>query len=112
MLEGAFTRELIKRLRSHAALRDAYIVKHANPFTAGVPDFSVSIGRTTLWCEVKRHHQNPTKLQWHTIKKLEDGSAVIWFNSDKLAFVYWNDITTDWMTMSELCAWIARRMAR
>jgi hypothetical protein len=111
MLEGQFTRELIKRLRAHHALRDAYIVKHANPFTAGVPDFSVSVGIRTLWVEVKRHEKNPTKLQWHTVNKLKNGAIVVWFKGREV--FYWAEgACSDWLSINALCDEIARRVTR
>jgi hypothetical protein len=58
-------------LRSHAALRDcAWIQKHADHYSAGVPDFSVSIKERTIWFEVKIGKNNPTKLQAWTLKRL------------------------------------------
>lgn len=111
MLEGQFTRELIKRLKRHPALKDAYIVKHVNPFTAGVPDFSVSVGIRTLWVEVKRHKNNPTKLQWYTIDKLADGAIVVWFKGRE-AFFRAEGACSDWMSMNALRDEIARRVRR
>ena len=109
MLEGQFTRELLKRLRSHAALRDAYIVKHANPFTAGVPDFSVSVGIRTLFVEVKRKGKNPTKLQWHTINKLRDGCLVLWY-AGREGYIYSQGDCSLRMSINALCDEIARRV--
>ena len=66
VLEGTFTSKLISKLRKQPALRRAVIIKHANPFHRGVPDFSVTIGRRTWWYEVKRWGEVPTKIQsWH-----------------------------------------------
>ena len=109
MTEGAWTSEFIKRLRAHHGLRDAYIVKHANQFTAGVPDFSVSIGIRTLWVEVKRHKNNPTKLQWHTIHALNDGAIVVWFKGRE-AFFWAEGACSDWLSINALCDEIARRV--
>lgn len=77
MTENAFTRKLLRALRSHAALRDAYIAKHNDISTGGIPDFSVSIGAKTIWAEVKRYPNKPTKLQWATILKLDVGCLLI-----------------------------------
>lgn len=67
MKESAFTAKLLKALRAHPALRDrAAIIKHANPFHRGIPDFSVTIQRRTWWYEVKKRGEKPTKIQlWH-----------------------------------------------
>ena len=110
MLEGQFTRELIKRLRAHSGLRAAYIVKHANQFTAGVPDFRVSIGLRTLFVEVKRKGNNPTKIQWHTIRKLAAGCIVIWFKGREGFIRDGSGACSDWLSMNAICDEIARRV--
>ena len=100
MLEGAFNRKLKKALE--AALPDAYIVKHNEMTTGGVPDLSVSSGPITLWIESKRHKENPTKLQWWSIDKLRDGCVVVWFSkSGREVFCRWQGKVTEWMTFEE-----------
>jgi len=91
MTESAFTSRLLKALRSHAALRDAVIFKHADRFSAGVPDFSVTVGCRTTWWEVKVKPHVCTKLQsWYlaklgacafVIKTSNDGQWIEWFNA-------------------------------
>lgn len=49
--ERNITEKLMERLR--ADLRGAVVIKHADSFTAGVPDVSVSIVGSTNWIEVK-----------------------------------------------------------
>jgi len=77
MTESFFTRKLLKALRSHPALLDAVIWKHNDASTGGIPDFSVSIGKITMWGEVKRYPNKPTKLQWNSIGRLGSGCLLI-----------------------------------
>jgi len=56
--EATLTRALVKVLR--AGLPGAVVIKHADRFTAGVPDLSVTWGGRTTWLEVK--YANPRLL--------------------------------------------------
>lgn len=51
MTEPQFTRKLLAELRRR--IPRAEIIKHANPYSAGVPDFSITRGNRTMWVEVK-----------------------------------------------------------
>jgi len=82
MTESFFTRKLLKALRSHPALLDAVIWKHNDASTGGIPDFSVSWGRVTLWFEVKLGRNIPTKLQRWALGKLRDGGILISVSRD------------------------------
>jgi len=46
-------------------------------WTRGIPDFSVSLGRTTLWFEVKVWMNKPTKIQAYFLKRLGAGGFLI-----------------------------------
>lgn len=77
MRESEFTQRLLKALRAHPAMKDAVIFKHNDRSTRGIPDFSISIGMKTLWVEVKKHGNSPTKIQSYFISKLRDGCLII-----------------------------------
>jgi hypothetical protein len=78
MLEAAFTAKLLKALRTHPGLiRDAVIWKHADPYSKGIPDFSISIGQKTIWFEVKVWPNRPTKLQSYYLSRLKAGGKLI-----------------------------------
>lgn len=51
MTERTYTTRLVKRLRQ--AFPNAVVIKHADNFTGGVPDLSVTLGGRTWWVEVK-----------------------------------------------------------
>ncbi len=100
MTESAFTRKLIAALRKTEALRDAWIVKHNDATTGGVPDFSVTVGRHTEWFEVKLHPNRPTKLQAWTLEKIGAGGHVVtlgkygnWTGLDGMCDVYHHSST-------------------
>jgi hypothetical protein len=80
--ESQFTAKLLRALRSHTALREAWIVKHNDRTTSGIPDFSISVGRITLWFEVKIWGNELTKLQQWTIKQLGKGGVQIHARKD------------------------------
>jgi len=92
MREAIFTRKLLRALRSHAALKDAVIFKYADRFSAGIPDFSVTLNERTTWWEVKVKPNTMTKLQSWFIAKLgatafcirttKDGKWVEIFNAN------------------------------
>jgi hypothetical protein len=77
MTESQFTQRLLKALRHR--LPQAVILKHMNPLTAGVPDFSVTRdygkyegGVRTYWVEVKLSSGNLfPPLQFETAKRMD-----------------------------------------
>lgn len=71
MLEGTFNEKLRKALAEHPALRDWVVIKHCDMFHKGIPDFSISRGRTTVWVEVKMEGKRPEKIQQHYLDKFE-----------------------------------------
>ena len=84
MTETQFTGKLVRALRK--CLEPNYIVwKHADGYTAGIPDISISWGRDTLWIEVKLAN-NPKffePLQMAILRKL-DGHYIIWDTKTRL----------------------------
>lgn len=77
MTESQFTQKLLRALKQHPALREAWIQKHNDRTSAGIPDFSVTRNRVTVWYEVKMWPNRPTKLQAWTLRRLKDGGALI-----------------------------------
>jgi hypothetical protein len=75
--ESDFTRKLLKALR--ARMPGAVIIKHCNPLTAGVPDFSVTHEGVTTWCEVKltTNRRIFQPLQLEMLRRLR-GYYLIW----------------------------------
>jgi len=84
MTETQFTSRLTKALRKQ--LGPYHIVwKHADGYTAGIPDISINWGGNTLWIEVKLA-SNPKifePLQVAMLRKL-DGHYVIWDTKTRL----------------------------
>lgn len=52
MTESQNTQELLKQIKAYVP-PGILVLKHCDRFTAGVPDLSISSGRTTLWVECK-----------------------------------------------------------
>lgn len=78
MIETQFTSKLVKALREGLG-PDAIIFKHADGFTAGIPDITVTYRGYTMWIEAKLAN-NPKifePLQLALLRKL-DGYYVIW----------------------------------
>jgi hypothetical protein len=82
MTESRFQSKLLRALRAHPALKNAVIFKHSDRFNRGVPDFSISIGVRTIWAEVKRYPNPPTRIQQHFINKLGVGCLLITDHQD------------------------------
>lgn len=89
--ESAFTSKLIGELRRLLGPR-AITFKHADLFTAGIPDFSTTVAGATTWFEAKRlpperisggricFHgwEDIEPLQWETLARLERGYLVVY----------------------------------
>jgi hypothetical protein len=104
MTEGKWTQKLLQRLR--AVMPEAYIIKHHNYYTSGIPDFSITIGyRTTFW-EIKVMPNRLTALQAETIRRLGDAGHVITATADgKRAWVSGLEAT---IPMDELVEYIIK----
>jgi len=81
MTETAFTRKFMAKLRA-AAMTMPYtiiIFKHNDFYTAGIPDFSVSVKELgiTSWFEIKMAGNNPTKLQQYYLDRLPRAHVII-----------------------------------
>lgn len=70
MTESQFQTKLLRALRSHTALKNAVIFKHADRWSAGIPDFSVTLNERTTWWEIKVKPNTMTKLQSWFLAKL------------------------------------------
>jgi len=77
ILEGSFTRHLKRKLEAHPLLKSAVVWKHADRFSAGIPDLSVSIGARTIWFEIKVKPRELTKLQRYYLARLNSGASLI-----------------------------------
>jgi len=85
MLEGAYWgKKLRPLLTKHQALRDAIIIKHANHYSGGLPDFSITLGRCTHWFELKMYPNTPSKLQALMLEQLGDGGHLITVRKDSI----------------------------
>lgn len=98
MTEATLTRELLKVLERK--LPGAVVIKHADRFTAGIPDASLTWAGTTSWLEVKYVRRNllrtgdvclaPLRRQFPTIQLImmerlaAAGSAVYLVYFDRL----------------------------
>jgi hypothetical protein len=72
MRESYFQAKLLRALRKHPVLHGAFITKHNDAWTAGLPDISVAPANTlaVFYFELKVYPNIPTKLQFHTAKRL------------------------------------------
>lgn len=82
--ESKFTREIMKKLRAHPALKDGVVFKHNDFYTAGIPDLSITINSQTTWFELKVEPGVPTKLQQFYLDKLRPRSYVVTLNKYKM----------------------------
>lgn len=86
MTESHFTRKLLRALRR--TLPKSVIFKHADLFTAGVPDFSATFQGCTTWVEVKRYPATYVALGHLTIRPARDVTALQWETLYKLGRGY------------------------
>ena len=84
MTETQFTSKLVRAIRERLG-PGAIVFKHADGYTAGIPDISISLGRNTLWLEAKLVG-NPKffePLQLAILEKL-DGHYIFWNTKTRL----------------------------
>lgn len=89
MLEGEFNRKLKQSLCAREELRAWAVIKHCNPYHKGVPDFSASFGKKTVWWEVKVAPNEPTQIQLYHLKKM-DGFWLQASTDGRRAFIFPN----------------------
>ena len=77
-MESQFTSKLIRVLRR--AMPSAWICKHSNSYTAGVPDFSITFKDATTWWEVKTTAPL-TKLQAATLERIGKTAFILRWGS-------------------------------
>lgn len=81
MTETAFTRKFMAKLREAAKAYPQTIIifKHNDFYTAGIPDFSVSVKELgiTSWFEIKMAGNEPTKLQQYYLDRLPRTHVII-----------------------------------
>jgi hypothetical protein len=93
MTESAFTRKLLKDLRARLVPRGAVLYKHNDFYTAGVPDFTITIGGRTTWWEIKVAPNTPTKLQQHFLDRLAPVAFIItYLPKTQQIFIRWGEI--------------------
>lgn len=111
MTESQFQAKLLGRLRAHSALRKrAVIYKYADRYSAGIPDFSISLGYRTLWFECKMYGNVPTKLQDYYLQRLGDAAAVITCSKDgREMLISPIESLVGWMSLEQLVAEIVTR---
>lgn len=107
MSEAQFTTKLLKRVRE---LRPtAEVIKHANPFSSGIPDFSVSdsldaCGTTTktTWCEVKDIRRKIfVPIQLHRLLKLR-GWYLVFNPETKLSYLFPASERAEWTKLGNM----------
>ena len=112
MTESQFTQKLLRALRE--AMFGSTIIKHCNPLTAGVPDFTVTresdfqSARTT-WCEVKLIGRKSngsgkgmfTPLQFEMAKRLNAWYCV-WNEKTKRGYLFLAREAASWQDSPEL----------
>lgn len=86
MTETQFTSKLVKELRRR--LPGAMIFKHADGYSAGIPDISISFESKTTWWEAKMitNKQIFEPLQLAILKKLY-GNYIIWNPKIKSGYI-------------------------
>lgn len=109
MTEAEFTYKLTSKLRK--LLPEATVFKHADGYTAGIPDFSLTIHGRTSWVEVKliTNKKIFEPLQLATLKRL-GGWYIVWDPHQRLAWLFRADeepehamYHSDALIFKELC---------
>ena len=70
MTEKDFTRKLMPAIRHHPELAEGAIFKLNDYYSAGIPDFCISLHGKTIWCEIKVEPNKPTNLQMYYLKRM------------------------------------------
>lgn len=86
MTEGQFNAKLVKELRQRLG-PGAVVFKHADAYTAGIPDISVTLNDRTLWleCKLTTNKKWFEPLQMAMLQKLR-GYYIIWSPETKRGF--------------------------
>lgn len=111
MIEGTWTAKLLKKLRER--MPDAVIIKNCNPYTSGIPDFTItkprpSGKRETSWYEVKLTTNKSNRdskvfipLQLETCQRL-GAWYIIWSPPLRRAYIF----RADEVKTSEQARWL------
>lgn len=83
MTESAFTRKLLRALRSHAALKEGIVWKLNDNFTKGIPDVLIYLHGFTTFLELKVWPNTPTKIQAYYLRKLILRAHIVTLLKDK-----------------------------
>lgn len=75
MTESQFT---VRLKRDLAAATGGLVLKHADRFTGGIPDLSVTVRGVTTWIEVKVDGNVATPLQLWTMRQLGRALLLSW----------------------------------
>jgi hypothetical protein len=87
--EADFTYRLTRELRQR--LPDAVIIKLSDKFTAGLPDFFISLHKSVTFFEVKltSNREIFRPIQLETLLRLERGAYILWDSYHHLGWAFW-----------------------
>ncbi len=91
MSEATFTYRLTSALRKR--LPDATVIKLADAYTAGLPDFFISLNGQVTFFEVKLtiNKEIFRPIQLATLEKLVRGAYIVWDEPRKKGDVFWHE---------------------
>lgn len=106
MTESAFTRKLLKALRSNVTLRSGIVWKLNDNFTKGIPDVLIYWNGFTTYFELKVWPNTPSKIQAYYLKKLAPRAHVVTLlKSNEIVFDYHFSCTFDFNECVREIAW-------
>lgn len=92
MKEGRYWSEKLRpALLRERSLKDWVLWKHCDRFSAGILDFSLSLGKHTEWYELKIEPRQETALQKFYRKRIGDGAHLITVRKDLCGYRFDND---------------------
>lgn len=87
--EATFQSKLLRALRSHAALKDAVVLKlNADATTKGIPDVMISLRGVTTFFELKCEPNEATKIQVWYLKRLAPRAYIAEKRRDGSFYLY------------------------
>lgn len=114
LTEGSLTRDLMKTIEQ--VMLSAVVLKHADRFTSGIPDLTVTWRGVTSWWECKHTPFKRKGLQTLTAQRLAAHGICryIIFDAKRTRIVHPNNLDT-WRDAALSCngydlEWVARQM--